>query len=129
MLFILAVPSTITAQEISKACNLNYKIGVAPDNKISSNDIIAIMDWDFTEAIKSAKSIKVEVVPINDSYNKEKAIDFKQSVFYDINKKNAKFTSEISHINMMAKSFRFRVVLITSNCEKTSDWTYCNFVQ
>lgn len=129
MLFILAVPSTMNAQETANPCGLNYKIAVAADTKISTNDIIAVMNWDFTEAIKSAKSIKVELVPINDTFNKEKAVDFKESIFYTITKKNAKLTSEISHVSLMAKSFKFRVVLVTSNCEKTSDWIYYYFIQ
>lgn len=128
MLFILAVPSSITAQEISKVCNLNYKLAVVADKKTASNEFIALMNWDFTEAMKSAKSITVEIVPINDCYLKEQATDFKKSILYTINKQNVKSVTKLALLDLNSKCFKYRVSVVASNCEKTTEWNYYNFV-
>lgn len=129
MLFIFAVPNFITAQENNTACNLNYKIGVTPDAEISTNDIIAVMKWDFSDAIKSAKSITVELVPIEDCFRKEDAKEFKKSILYTITKENAKDFKKIKLLEINSKCFKWRVTVVTATCEKATNYSYYNFVQ
>lgn len=128
MLLIFAVPNSITAQDAANACNLNYKISVKQDIK-ATNDYVAIMDWDFTTALKTTKSITIEVTPINDCYKKEEATDFKKSIFYTITQSNVKAFKQLALLDLNSKCFRWRVKLITATCEKNTDWTYYNFVQ
>lgn len=129
MLFILAVPSAISAQELSNPCNLNYKITVNPDTQNARNLYETTISWDFTDAIKSAKSILVEVVPIEDCFRKEAAKEFKKSILYTITKENAKDFKTIKLLEINTKCFKWRVTVVTANCEKTTDYTYYNFVQ
>lgn len=129
MLLILIIPVFVVAQKSSNNCEFNFEIAAVSANKIGASDLIAEINWDFNEILKTSKSIVVEVVPIIDCFKKEDASDFKKTILYKINSQNAKSTVEISHLNLMTKCFKFRVILKTVSCEKTTDWTYYNFVQ
>ena len=129
MLLILSIPTFVIAQKSNNNCDFNFEIAAVSANKIGVSDLIAKINWDFNEALKSSKSIVVEVVPIIDCYKSEDATDFKKNILYTINSQNAKSTVEVSHLNLMTKCFKFRVILKTASCEKTTDWTYYNFVQ
>jgi hypothetical protein len=78
--------------------------------------------------MKSAKSITVEIIPINDCYLKEQATDFKKSILYTINKQNVKSVTKLALLDLNSKCFKYRVSVVASNCEKTTEWNYYNFV-
>lgn len=111
-------------------CNANYKAEIAEYTKEDVySDKFAIVNWDFSE-VKDA-SIKIEIVPILDCFHKEKAVTYKDTFILNIgNAENGIAGSKIlSHLEMMSKCFKWRVIVNKTNCEKISDWQYHNFIK
>ena len=110
-------------------CNANYKAEITEYKKENTySDKFAIVNWDFSE-VKHA-SIKIEIVPISDCFNKEKAVAYIDTIFLNIgNAENGITGSKIlSHLEMMSKCFKWRVIITKKDCEKISDWQYHYFI-
>jgi hypothetical protein len=110
-------------------CNVNYKAEIVECPKETTNaEKYATVNWDFSE-VKDA-SIKIEIVPILDCFNKEKAVAYKDAIFLNIgNAENGIIGSKkLIHVEMMSKCFKWRVIVTKTNCEKISDWQYHYFI-
>lgn len=90
----------------------------------------AKISWDFSTLDLSNKNVSIEVVTIYDCFNGENASDFKETISV-LNKEN--FTKQGSrdliHVELMAKCFKWRLVLVENNQTKVSDWSYFSFLK
>lgn len=105
------------------------KIEKIEDNKF---DFInnAKISWDFSSSNLNGKQVSIEVVTIYDCFNGENASDFK-SQFSILNKDNftVKGNYQLIHLELMAKCFKWRVVVNSTNEVQTSDWYYFSFLK
>lgn len=105
------------------------KIEKIEDNKF---DFInnAKISWDFSSSNLKGKQVSIEVVTIYDCFNGKNASDFK-SQFSILNKDNftVKGNSQLIHLELMAKCFKWRVVVKSTNEVQTSDWSYFSFLK
>ena len=105
------------------------KIEKIEDNKF---DFInnAKISWDFSSSNLKGKQVSIEVVTIYDCFNGVNASDFK-SQFSILNKDNftVKGNSQLIHLELMAKCFKWRVVVNSTNEVQTSDWSYFSFLK
>ena len=90
----------------------------------------AKISWDFSTLDLSNKNISIEVVTIYDCFNGENASDFKETIQV-LNKENfvKKGSRDLIHIELMAKCFKWRLVLVENNQTKVSDWSYFSFLK
>lgn len=90
----------------------------------------AKISWDFSTIDLQGKQVSIEVVTIYDCFNGENASDFK-SQFSILNKDNftIKGSHQLIHLDLMAKCFKWRVVVKESNQEQFSDWSYFMFLK
>ncbi len=90
----------------------------------------AKISWDFSETNLKGKNISIEVVTIYDCFNGEKASDFK-SQFFILDKDNftVKGSHQLIHIDLMAKCFKWRVIVHGANEKQFSDWSYFSFLK
>ncbi|WP_445720417.1 hypothetical protein [Flavobacterium sp.] len=90
----------------------------------------AEISWDFSSLNIRGKQISIEVISILDCFNGESASDFK-SKFSLLNKENfsVKGSSQLMHLELIAKCFKWRVVVIENNKEQVSDWSYFMFLK
>ncbi|EMY3477147.1 hypothetical protein AAIP31_000335 [Flavobacterium psychrophilum] len=126
--FIFMISQFIYSQENTN-CNVKYKTEVTEYTKQDVyTDKFALVNWDFSDVKEAA--IKIEIVPILDCFNKEKAIEYKDPFFISIgNTENGVTGSKVLiHTEMMSKCFKWRVIITKTNCEKTSDWQYYYFI-
>ena len=90
----------------------------------------AKISWDFSSLDLTNKTVSIEVVTIYDCFNGENASDFKETISV-LNKEN--FTKQGSrdliHVELMAKCFKWRLVLVENNQTKVSDWSYFSFLK
>ena len=90
----------------------------------------AKISWDFSGIDLAKKNVSIEVVTIYDCFNGESASDFKETISV-LNKEN--FTKQGSrdliHVELMAKCFKWRLVLVENNQTKVSDWSYFSFLK
>lgn len=86
--------------------------------------------WDFSKIDLKGKQVSIEVVTIYDCFNGEKASDFK-SQFTVLNKDNFKIkgSHELIHLELMAKCFKWRVVVQGTDGKQVSDWSYFSFLK
>jgi hypothetical protein len=128
IIFVFMISQFIYSQE-NRDCNVNYKAEIVECPKETTNaEKYATVNWDFSE-VKDA-SIKIEIVPTLDCFNKEKAVRYKETIFLNIGNDENGITGskKLIHTEMMSKCFKWRVIVNKTNCEKISDWQYHYFI-
>ena len=90
----------------------------------------AKITWDFSKTNLKGKEVSIEVVTIYDCFNGEKASDFK-SQFSILDKDNftTKGNHQLIHVDLMAKCFKWRVIVQGANEKQFSDWSYFSFLK
>jgi len=90
----------------------------------------AKISWDFSSNNLSNKNVSIEVITIYDCFNGENAFDFKETIKV-LNKDNfiIKGNRELIHVEVGAKCFKWRLVLVENNETKVSDWSYFSFLK
>jgi hypothetical protein len=85
--------------------------------------------WDFSSLDLQRNQVSIEVITIYDCFNGTNASDFK-SQFTILNKDNfsVKGSYDLIHLELMAKCFKWRVVVKGNNGEQTSEWSYFSFI-
>ena len=105
------------------------KVDNVQDSKLSFINNAKI-SWDFSTLNLNKKNVSIEVVTIYDCFNGENASDFKETISV-LNKEN--FTKQGSrdliHVELMAKCFKWRLVLVENNQTKVSGWSYFSFLK
>ncbi len=89
----------------------------------------ASIAWDFSELELNTNDISIEVVTILDCFNGTQASEFKDQ-FTVFSKENftSKGSTQLNHLELMAKCFKWRLVAKGSETE-VSDWFYFSFVK
>lgn len=90
----------------------------------------AKISWDFSTLNLSKNNVSIEVVTIFDCFNGENATDFKETI-YVLNKENfiSKGFRDFIHVEVGAKCFKWRVLVIENNETKVSNWSYFSFLK
>ncbi len=89
----------------------------------------ASISWDFSEIELNNAALSIEVVTILDCFNGEQAVEFKDQ-FSVLSKENFSLAgnTQLNHIELMAKCFKWRLVSKTSETA-VSEWFYFSFVK
>ena len=89
----------------------------------------ASIAWDFTELELNTNDISIEVVTILDCFNGVQASEFKDQ-FTVFSKENftSKGSTQLNHLELMAKCFKWRLVSKTSDTS-ASEWFYFSFLK
>jgi hypothetical protein len=89
----------------------------------------ASISWDFTGQELNNTDLSIEVVTILDCFNGEQASEFKDQ-FTVLSKEGFSLVgnTQLNHIELMAKCFKWRLVTKTSETA-VSDWFYFSFVK
>ena len=84
----------------------------------------AKISWDFSGIDLAKKNVSIEVITIYDCFNGENASDFKETISV-LSKENfvKNGSRELIHVELMAKCFKWRLVLVENNQTKVSDWS------
>jgi hypothetical protein len=132
MLFVLSAFLS-NSQEQNSNCDFNYQINVSP----AKSDLLeslqeAQMKWDFSKLkLNKDLTVTIEVVPIFDCFNGETATDFKETIIISSDKSD--FKSKGSFLfnldNMMAKCFKWRVIVKSKSCTEASNWKHFSYLK
>ena len=90
----------------------------------------AKISWDFSGIDLAKKNVSIEVITIYDCFNGENASDFKETISV-LSKENfvKNGSRELIHVELMAKCFKWRLVLVENNQTKVSDWSNFSFLK
>lgn len=102
---------------------------VSLNEKNAKNDLLVEMKWDFSEFNKSNEHFFIEIIPIQDCWNRLEAEMLNQGFEIIIDNKNKllKDGLVISHLELKAKCFKYRVGF-KNNLKRVSDWSFYTFV-
>lgn len=89
----------------------------------------ALISWDFSTFELGTTELSIEVVTILDCFNAEQASQFKEQ-FTILSKNNftLKGKTQLMHLDLMAKCFKYRLVVKNSETF-VSDWFYFTFIK
>ena len=128
MLFTMSI--TLKAQETKSTCNFEYSVEAQknPEGLDYENRFVNFK-WDISE-LSSDESVSIEIVKIFDCFS---GIDGTQTEVYTLlNLKSKdlinKNSLKIKHVEMIAKCFKWRVVLKSDSCLEEKDWNYYSFI-
>lgn len=106
----------------------NIKVEKLQDPKL---DFIqnASIAWDFRNLDLNNASLSIEVITILDCFNGAQASEFKQQLTV-LSEENfsLKGSSQLNHLELMAKCFKWRLVANSSETA-VSDWFYFSFLK
>lgn len=123
---VLLVCLTGFSQESDGLCNMDYQFVLKETNTRTDSDIYATFQWDFSAISAASPEAKIEIVPIMDCWNKAAGTQTKDPFFYEI--KETKGGFDVYHLKMMAKCFKWRLILKAGSCSETSVWNYHSFL-
>lgn len=133
-IFLLAifyfVTSSYAQNRIENTSPLLKKIKVEKVQDTNFNFVQnATISWDFTGQDLNNTDLSIEVVTILDCFNGEQASEFKDQ-FMILSKEGFSLVgnTQLNHIELMAKCFKWRLVAKTSDTA-VSDWFYFSFVK
>jgi hypothetical protein len=128
LLFITSI--SIKAQETKSSCNFKYSI-LAEKNSdgLEYEDRFVNFKWDLSKLSVSDEA-SIEIVKIFDCFI---GIDGKQTELYTfINLKSEGLktnnSNKIMLTEMLAKCFKWRVIIKSDKCTEQSDWNYYSFL-
>ena len=89
----------------------------------------ASISWNFSQIELNNAALSIEVVTILDCFNGEQASEFKDQ-FTILSKESFSLvgTTQLNHLELMAKCFKWRLVSKTSDTS-ASEWFYFSFLK
>lgn len=132
LLALLLVSFTITsnAQETKSSCNFDYSIQANknPDG-LNYEDRYVNFRWNISK-IASNDEISIEIIKIYDCFKAIEGNQLESYIFLHLKKEDFKDKNsfKIMHTDMLAKCFKWRVILKSDTCIEQSNWNYYSFL-
>lgn len=121
---------TLNAQETKSTCDFDYNV-IAEKNSegLDYKDRYVNFKWDVSK-IAAENEVSIEIVKIFDCFT---GIDGVQTEKYQIlnlidKDLSAKKSFKIKHVDMLAKCFKWRVILKSDTCQEQTNWNYYTFI-
>lgn len=131
LIFAFMTLITVNGQNIEKKNIYDYKLDfIKSPTIISNNDILARAEWDFSKLDLGNSTIKIEIISIKDCFNNENATRYKNEISILIDGKSNKKIGfkDFSHLSLMTKCFKWRVVINGKKGNEVSDWNFYSFI-
>lgn len=125
-----AFSQSLRAQETKSACNFKFNVEVEKFPQVLDyEERFVIFTWDISKLSKN-DSISIEIIKIFDCF---KGVEGTQTEAYTVlNLKNKdlidKNSFKVKHVEMIAKCFKWRVVVKSDNCHEEKAWNYYSFI-
>lgn len=131
LLLLLVFSSLSFSQSNQNNCNFEYDLVLSNTQNDINNAQTAVvtLNWDFSKIDFKTTDVKIEIVPNLDCLNQSSVPQLKDPIFLEIDSKNfkSKDSKTFNHIDMMAKCFKYRVVINSKSCNEISEWKHYNF--
>ena len=114
------------AQSSKGLCDLNYSLRLEKNEDYANKKLTADFSWDFSTVEFNTGDVKLEIVPIRDCWKEIQAKKMRDPFFVTVDRKKGAATVE--HTAMMAKCFKWRLIVKTDSCNSFSEWNYFSFI-
>lgn len=129
-LMLYAFSLSLKAQETKSSCNFEYKIEAErfPED-LDYEERFVNFTWDISK-LSQNDSVSIEIVKIYDCFIGIEGNQTEPYILLDLKSKDLsnKTYFKINHTEMIAKCFKWRVILKSDNCLEENDWNYYSFV-
>lgn len=134
LLVLLVLCNFSFAQTKSKFTLDSFKINLTESSSSTSYiNTYANIKWDNNLVNKntSLSKIYLEIVPIMDCWNNLNAKDLKKTIFVELKNESEKTLSNymITHKNLEAKCFKWRVRFVGKQGNQMTSWNYHLFIK
>lgn len=131
LLLILFLSFSAFSQEKTSNCKFEFdlKLKGNEDNLANPKEASVDLNWDFSKLNLKKAKVSIELVPVLDCHKKDNASNLKDTIYIEVNSKEfkRKDTKKIKHLDLMAKCFKYRVVITSSDCNYTTDWKFYSY--
>lgn len=128
LLFITSI--NIKAQKTKSSCSFEYSI-VSEKNPegLDYEDRFVNFKWDISK-MSPSDEVSIEIVKIYDCFTGINGIQTEAYTLLNLKNKNLinKNSFEIKHVDILAKCFKWRVVLKSDTCLEQTDWNYYSYL-
>jgi hypothetical protein len=129
-LMLITLSLTLKAQETKSACNFEYSVEAFknPEGLDYENRFVNFK-WDISK-LSSNDSVSIEIVKIYDCFTGINGTQTEVYTILDLKSKDLinKNSLNIKHVEMIAKCFKWRVLLKSDSCLEEKDWNYYSFI-
>lgn len=119
-----------STQELKLPCDFEYTVTAEKNLKDENYEASFVnFKWDISK-IDSNCSVTIEIVKIFDCFIGLDGNQTEAYVFLDLKNEDLIHINslQIKHIKMLAKCFKWRVVLKSDTCLEKSDWNFYSFL-
>jgi len=131
LLLILFLSFSVFSQEKTTNCKFEFdlKLKGSEDNLANPKEASVDLNWDFSKLNLNKTKVTIEIVPVLDCFNDLNASNLKDVITVEVSSKEfkSKDSKNIKHLDLMAKCFKYRVVLASSDCNDTTDWKFYSY--
>ena len=119
------------AQDTQTPCKFDYSVQALKSPEVLSyKDRFVEFSWDISKISNENDQIKIEITPIYDCYNGINGTQTNKSTFLNLKSEDLKDKTSISikHVDMLAKCFKWRVIIESNTCPEQTEWNYYSFI-
>lgn len=119
------------AQDTQTPCKFDYSVEAkkSPEGLPYEHRFVEF-SWDISKMSSENDQIKIEITPIYDCFNGIDGVQTNKSTFLNLKSEDLKNKSSVSikHVEMLAKCFKWRVILKSDTCLEETEWNYYTFI-
>ena len=120
----------LNAQDTQNPCKFDYTVEVERNPEGFSDKGGSVnFKWNITKMLPD-QTVSIEIVKIYDCFKEVNGIQTEIYTLLNLNSKDLinKNFFKIKHVEMVAKCFKWRVVLKSNTCTEETDWNYYSFI-
>lgn len=121
----------LNAQDTQNPCKFDYTVDAKKSPELLDyKDRYVEFNWDISKISSEDMQVKIEITPIYDCFNGIDGTQTNKSTFLDLKSEDliSKTKISIKHVDMLAKCFKWRVILVTDSCSEQTEWNYYSFI-
>ncbi len=133
LLFTLLLASfslILSAQDTKSSCNFKYSVVAekSPEG-LEYEDKFVNFKWDISK-LSQSDEVSVEIIKIFDCFTGIDGVQLEKYTLLNLKTDDlvSKSSFKIKHIEMVAKCFKWRVIIKSDTCLEQTDWNYYTYM-
>lgn len=129
LLLLLLFSFSAFSQVKSSNCNFEFDVITKGNdiNLVNPKEASVELSWDFSKIDLSKHKIKIEIIPILDCFNSLDGSNLKDVININLNEYKVNDSIKIKHLDLMAKCFKYRVIITSNNCNEITPWKFYSY--
>lgn len=113
----------MSVAQATSNCDNSFTITAVPGEEASPSMKSAKIQYDFSK-LESSAQVTLEIAPLYDCWEEQKAVRFREVVVHPISKNEPKGSKTFYINSLNAKCFKWRVVIKKNGCTEETPWAF-----